>query len=298
MSTNDEMEDAFTALADSTRLEILRTLWNATDNAATFTELRESVGMRDSGQFNYHLDKLTGRFVNKTEGGYVLTMAGQLVYGSILSGAYSREEAIEPIPLDDPCPACGGARTLSYEEETVTVECDSCDVTPKAGVPPSVFAGYEREEIPAVANRYFRLLVQQVGNGFCWYCEGKTTPSVVPVTGIPGDDSDFPDDSGIPDDGDDLPVVRYTCERCGMEITVNLGNSLLDHPAVVSFYYDHGINVKETSLWKFATWNTDRTVIRSRDPFRACVTYHADDETLTLVVDEHNRVVDVERTRN
>ena len=39
------------------------------DDPRTFSELREAVGMRDSGQFNYHLDKLLGTFVRVTEEG-------------------------------------------------------------------------------------------------------------------------------------------------------------------------------------------------------------------------------------
>ena len=287
MITTDETEDAFTALADSTRLEILRTLWDTDGSEATFTELREAVGMRDSGQFNYHLDRLTGRFVTKTDNGYTLTIAGQLVYGSVLSGAYSKEQSIEPIPLSNPCPACGGSRTVSYDNEVITVECDSCDVSPSAGVPPGVFAGYEREAVPTVANRYFRTIVQQVDNGFCWYCEGKTTPSVVTIDGVVSDSSQHPED------GEKLPVVRYGCERCETSLTVNLGNSLLDHPAVVSFYYEHDINVHETSMWEFATWNTDRTQVLTDEPFRAQVSYHAGDERLDLVVDETHDVVDI-----
>ncbi len=289
MITAEETEEAFTALADSTRVEILRTLWNTDEDSLSFTDLREAVGMRDSGQFNYHLDKLTGRFVRKTEEGYALTIAGQLVYGSLLSGAYSKKETLGPIPLSDPCPACGGSRTLSYDDETVTVECDSCDITPSAGVPPGVFEGYALDDIPTVANRYFRTIVQQSDNGFCWYCEGKTTPTVVPMRSIVGDDVDHPGDD------DQLPVVQYGCARCGNSLTVNLGNSLLDHPAVVSFYYEHGINVQETSLWEFATWNTERTQIVNSDPMRARVSYHAGDERLDLVVDEQLSILEINR---
>lgn len=290
MITTEETEEAFTALADSTRLEILRTLWNTEDGEATFTELREALGMADSGQFNYHLDRLTGRFVAKTENGYTLTMAGELVYGSILSGAYTDVESIEPIPLSDPCPACGGERTLSYSDETIVVECNGCDISPSAGVPPGVFAGYDRDVIPAVANRYFRTIVQQVNNGFCWYCQGRTTPQVVPMSTVVGDGLEHPGDA------DEIPVVRYGCERCDATLTVNLGNSLLDHPAVVSFYYDHAVNVHETSLWEFATWNTCRTRLLDDDPFRAQVSYYAGDERLDLVVDGTLSTVEIRRT--
>jgi len=290
MIPTDETEDAFTGLSDATRLEIIRTLWDADGSGMTFTDLRESVGMDDSGQFNYHLDRLTGRFVTKNEHGYSLTRAGQLVYGSILSGAYAREESIEPIPLSNPCPACGGSRTLSYDDETVRVECDSCDISPSAGVPPGVFAGYDREEIPAVASRYFRTIVQQVDNGFCWYCEGRTSPTVVALSEIIDDDVEPADDSH------ELPVVQYGCERCGSNLTVNLGNSLLEHPAVVSFFHEHDVNVNETSLWEFATWNTERTLLVERDPLRARVSYHTGDDRLDILVDETLTVLDVERS--
>jgi hypothetical protein len=289
MISADETEEAFTALADSTRVEILRTLWESDEEGLTFTDLREAVGMSDSGQFNYHLDKLTGRFLSKTDTGYSLTIAGRLVYGSILSGAYSKEQSLGPIPLSDPCPACGGSRTLSYADETVTVECESCDIAPTSGVPPGVFAGYETDAIPEVANRYFRTIVQQTENGFCWYCEGQTTPTVVSMDSIVDDDLEYPGDKT------ELPVVQYECERCGDTLTVNLGISFLYHPAVVSFYFEHDINVHKGSLWEFATWSTDRTRILDSDPFRAQVSYHAGEERLDLVVDEQHSLI--ERTR-
>ncbi|SDJ72887.1 hypothetical protein SAMN05216226_10854 [Halovenus aranensis] len=290
MISSEETEEAFTALADSTRLAILRTLWEQEDGVATFTELREAQDMRDSGQFNYHLDQLTGRFVAKTEAGYKLTIAGQLVYGSVLSGAYRKEEPLGPVELSNPCPACGGARTLTYADETVVVECDSCDIAPSTGVPPGVFAGYEAAEIPAVANSYFRTIVQQVNNGFCWYCEGQTAPTVVAMCDLVDEEFEYPGD------GTELPVAQYRCRRCDHTHTINLGNCLLDHPTVVSFYYDHGINVHETSLWEFATWNTDRTLLLDTDPLRARVSYHADGERLDVIVDEGLSVVETHRT--
>lgn len=52
---------------------------------ASFSELRERVGVTDSGWFNHHLDKLTGRFVRETDAGYGLNAAGQEVVGAVLS---------------------------------------------------------------------------------------------------------------------------------------------------------------------------------------------------------------------
>lgn len=45
----------------------------------SFTELRERVGVRQGAQFNYHLDKLVGHFVTKTDGGYSLRPTGHRV---------------------------------------------------------------------------------------------------------------------------------------------------------------------------------------------------------------------------
>lgn len=51
------------------RLKILNSLAEA-DGPLTFSTLRESVGTIYSGQFNYHLRKLDGLFVRKTDDGY------------------------------------------------------------------------------------------------------------------------------------------------------------------------------------------------------------------------------------
>lgn len=78
-------DDAFAVLGNETRLEILRSLSDA-DGPVSFSDLREHVGMRDSGQFNYHLDKLVGHFVTQADDGYALRQAGDRVIEAILSG--------------------------------------------------------------------------------------------------------------------------------------------------------------------------------------------------------------------
>jgi hypothetical protein len=80
-AAGERATEAFATLGNETRLSILLALWEAYEpfvatNAVAFSELRERVGMRDSGQFNYHLDKLRGHFVRKTDAGYELRRAG------------------------------------------------------------------------------------------------------------------------------------------------------------------------------------------------------------------------------
>jgi DNA-binding transcriptional ArsR family regulator len=280
-------EEAFAALADGTRIDILRALWDAEDHRATFSELRTAVGAADSGGFNYHLGELVDRFVRKTDDGYELTLAGIRVNGAIAAGAYTAGEPMEPIRLDETCPACDGAQTLHYEGERVRVDCETCELASTAGVPPGVFAGYDRGEIPAVADRYFRTILSQVGDGFCWFCEGRTDPVVGPL----GEQLD----EEVPAELAALPAVLFTCRRCGSEITADLGAALLDHPAVVAFHHEHGLDIRERPFWAAGAWDTDRTRFRERDPVRAELSYHAGGDTLTLVVDGELTVRESER---
>lgn len=71
--------ETFTLLSDETRVRILVALSEASECPLRFSELRSRVGVADSGQFNYHLDRLRGRLVVKTEDGYALTETGRAV---------------------------------------------------------------------------------------------------------------------------------------------------------------------------------------------------------------------------
>ena len=65
-------EAAFALLGDETRVGILQALGETPDEPVPFAELQGRVGMRDSGGFNYHLGKLRGSFVRRTEVGEAL----------------------------------------------------------------------------------------------------------------------------------------------------------------------------------------------------------------------------------
>jgi len=285
-----EPDEAFAALSDETRVAILQALWDAEGHEATFSKLREAVGVRDSGQFNYHLDKLTEEFVRKTEDGYELTAAGAQVVGAVEGGSFTMVGSIEPRSLDEPCPACGGDRTLSYEDDLLAIECANCDMSAQGVVPPSALATADEATVPTVATRYFRSVIRTVDDGFCIYCDGPVDPTVTAV------EDQAPPDADVPDRFRNLPFVEYVCGRCGEEVGSDLGMALLSHPAVGGFYYDHGVDVREASLWEFVAWNTDAACVDSRDPFRAVVTYEADGDTLRLVVDDELVVHDVERS--
>jgi hypothetical protein len=293
--TETEAGEVFAVLADDTRVAILQALWETEDYEASFSELRDAVGMRDSGQFNYHLDKLVGPFVAKTEDGYELTQAGKQINGAIEAGAYTVTGTFDPIPLESPCPTCRGDQTLRYEDDTVHVECDGCQARYQFGVPPAAFAGYDREEIPAVASRYLRTKVRGLHSGFCPFCGGRVDPTVGAVADL--DDIDEPPaevSNALAEQIETIPLIEFACQQCEAAPRTGLYFTLLDHPAVAGFFYDHGINVEDRSVWDFPDMDPDHQIVRSRDPFRASVTYEADGDALTVVVDEHLSVVDIE----
>jgi len=147
--------------------------------------------------------------------------------------------------------------------------------------------------VPAVADRYFRTIYSQLANGFCWYCEGRLDLSVVSGAALADDPADL---AGYPDWYDEFPVAFYRCRRCGAEPTADLGTALADHPTVVSFYSDRGVDTQDASSWELAAWRPDRARVRERDPLRATVTYTADGDDLPLVVDDDCAVLAVEKT--
>lgn len=100
--------DALDALANEHRIEILRVLADA-DEPLAFSDLRESVGMYDTGRFNYHLTELCGQFVRETDGGYELGYRGERV---VLAAAGLDSEGATALAEqtnrdDDECPVCG-----------------------------------------------------------------------------------------------------------------------------------------------------------------------------------------------
>lgn len=105
--------EALGTLANEHRIAVLRALADA-DGPLRFSELRERIGMRDTGRFNYHLTELLGRFVRETDGGYELGHAGRrvVVAAADLDATGAAELAGTAADGDRPdgeteCPVCG-----------------------------------------------------------------------------------------------------------------------------------------------------------------------------------------------
>lgn len=276
-------EAAFSLLANETRFDIISALWDARGDSLSFSELRAEVGVEDSGQFNYHLGELVDVFVHETDGGYELRYAGARVIGAVYSGAYTRETTVDPVPVDGNCYDCGGGLEASYRDERARIACGVCDVTITGyGVPPGLLEGYPREDLPYVFDRWIRIQATQFLAEFCPLCLGRMDTSL----GAERIDAD---------DHVDVPGITHECQRCGISSHSVVGVVALQHPAVVAFHHDHGIDLRDTPLWELEWLIDERNERVSTDPPQARVYIPLNDEELVLDIDENAAVTDAER---
>ena len=271
-------EEIFSLLGDSTRIQILRAIREIESDAVSFSDIRERVGTRDSGKFNYHLKKLTDSFVRKTDDGYDLTMAGQAVVGAMLSGTYTAVAEMEPIDLEEGnCLECGGQLRIEYENEAIEIFCAECGETHgQFTFPPGTLDQYDHEELPGAFNYWIRSEFAQAISGFCPNCAGRLQPFVEQ-----DDDGHF--------------MARYDCSRCGQEVSSSVGAILLFEPTVISFCHEHGIDLTERHYWELDWLRKDNASVVSTDPLLLQVRVTVDGAILDVTVDETHEVVDAVR---
>lgn len=293
----EDMDDAFSRVANDTRFEIIQSLWSASSDGEAplaFSRLRERTGIEDSGQFNYHLGELIPQFVRDTEDGYTLTWAGRKVIGAAVSGVYTDATSTAVGPLDvGTCPNCSGTLEGTYQNGEMVIECADCGVIVTDGLnaPPIVAAGHEHEDLPTVLNKLLLTEVQKTARGFCNICSGQ-----VETTIRPPDDAHGEVEEGT--DGEFLGFfdVSATCQACGYRAHGVVGAYLLDHPAVTAFLWDAGIDIRNTPIWELEWLFEPHTVLLEEDPLRAEVTIEVGDESLTLTVAEDLTVLDHKRS--
>jgi hypothetical protein len=282
--------DAFALVSDETRLSILEALWRL-DDPIRFSDLRSEVGVRDSAQFNYHLNKLTDQFVRKvggddasgadaddSPGGYELRTAGERIVQAILAGSFTEHPRRE-IDIDDPCTQCGDPLSAHYDDEVLAISCPSCGHGHgEYPFPPGGLHDRTDDEILEAFDQRVRHLHCLAKDGVCPECTGRMRTTI--------------ERTGECCLGTSLRA-DHVCEQCNHELCSAVGLGLLDHSAVVSFYGGHGIALSETPYWRLDWCVDDRPVtVESSDPWRLRVDVEVDGETLEVVVDDELNVVE------
>lgn len=269
-------ESAFELLGNPTRMDILRALWEAEPPVA-FTALRRAAGVEDSGQFNYHLDRLVGPYVEEVDDGYRLSTAGEYVVGAILADAIDRRPQFGSFPIDGACRHCGGDLEADFED-LGEIRCVDCGTVVMADAfPPAGELDRTPAEIARAFDHWLRHRAVLAWNGVCPRCAGRIEGQY-----------------DVPEDGSGVRF-DYACEHCGHEGHGPLVSQLVDHPAVIAAYYERGVDLTELPYWELRHLLDDfEETVLEREPLRVRVTVPFDDGRLELTVDGEGTVVAVD----
>lgn len=304
--------EAFSILGNETRLAILITLWDELDPfakdptdymagaAVPFSELRRRVGVRDPGQFHYHIDQLVGRFVHKSDDGYELNAAGKEVVRTVIATVGFDQQSTEPSEIDDPCPFCGAPTEVMYRNYRLYQVCTECDgMYSLDDHPEGIIVGWKSS--PALINhgsaeRMYYASRREAAHlyalryeGVCARCSGPITRSVHIC-----EDHNPQDGASCPTCDREFEVAgRFVCDVCKEgNICPVLKAVLVPHHRVIDeFLVSHGVLPEFPYLTKVPWLETEESVI-SMDPIRVRVTLAVEDDELELLVDEDINVVE------
>lgn len=265
----DATADAFQRLGNEQRLAVLDRL--AADGPQPFSALADDSDADSSAGFAYHLRQLDDQFVRKRDDEqYELTAAGRDVVHRMQAGTLT-DRTETAVDLDRSCPLCGeAALSLDTDDGVATVTCRDCDsAVLKLPVPPGT-GDRAAGSVPDALDSYHRNRISTFADGVCPDCGGAVSVAVE-TADVPLDEETAQAD----------PVqVEFDCDACDRSFACPATLTVLDHPAVVSFYADHDESLDERPLWNVGSEWRERLV--SRDPWCLLVNSRLDDELLDL----------------
>lgn len=284
MSSDDdgvEPATAFAALGDPVRVSVLEALADRRrdrpgEPGMAFSDLRKAVGVRDSGRFRYHLEKLRGPFVEQTDdGAYRLTYAGSEVATAIVAGTYTERETLGPTDLDSDCSFCGSGAVGTYEDGVLAVRCEDDHPLFVWSLPPNAARDVTLRELVRTATLDLYQTVEMTRSGVCPDCYAGIETLLEPADG-PGQPYRF----------------RARCGACGSTLDGPLGFCLVGRPEVEALYRRHGRSIRDGYWWELEFARTGMPVDRvGDDPLRLRLSVAVADETLRATVDERGRVL-------
>lgn len=281
MSEGSGTADVFELLSHPDRLSILRTLVEVSrsggDRTVRFTDLRDRSAIDDNGRFNYHLGRLVGVLVTRTNGRYRLSDFGHRVLAPMVAGAYDDDARPDEIESPGRCYRCGNRLSVVAESNVLRVVCEEGHVTNHGllGYPNVIDASPEAAlEALALLNRHG---IELAVNGVCPICHGHVEGSVAESEAA------------------DAYLFEAPCASCGNQYAISIGGRVLADRETARFLHEHGRDPRRTPTWAFpfARLRAERLV--SEDPFRVAVEIVEDADRLAVVVDRSGDVVSRER---
>lgn len=299
-------DEAFSVLGNEARLEVLRTL-AAADGPLTYATLYDRVEYDDPSNFSYHLDKLVGHFVRKTDDGYYLYDAGRRVVEAVVSGAVADDTVVEPTEAEKDCPFCGAPVAVGFHHGRVEQSCTECAgflrFADSGGrrfteygslgyflLPPAGVEGRSPQEMLDAAWTWRHADFLTDSAGVCSRCAASLETSVEVC------ESHDADDGMCEACGARYALVfELHCPNCNYNPNSIAPGVVLATTALLDFLTDHGINPFAPDSLNRASQamaDYDEEVV-STDPLEARLTFTIDGDSLTLTLDDDLAVVDV-----
>ena len=312
-------EDAFEILGHETRLAILHALWKdqlpfedhdfeepPPGSAVPFTTLRKRVGVRDGSQFNYHLKKLTGRFVHQTDDGYLLARPGLRILSAVLAGELTEDIVLDGVAIGEPCPLCGEQVVLEQGTDRLldwlVCRCTACEggwevAAFLSGVLMSISPLTPVEVRDREPDEMYRALVTRTMHEFrlvtervCPSCSGpiRTSPLLCAEHVVePG---------RLCETCRTIFAVRFrnVCDVCNDVWISASDRHFVTHPTVHAFYHEHGYEPFGHEWLRLEAETIDDQTVVSADPLEIRTEIEVDGEGLVVTLGETGSVVNVE----
>lgn len=275
----DELDptEIFDSLTNSTRVDILEALAEAYRKSPTepwvdYSDLQEMAGVRDNGNFNYHLRELDG-FVEKEPAGYTLTRSGIELLSAVQSGIFDDDWTWGPTDAPGDCLFCDRGVELHYRDGVLWLSCGVEDHSMGLWASPALLDSHPDEAVVDKISFLGTQWAAKTRRGICSECQARMEGEIEYGGRQP-----------------DHYHYHANCRNCGSQHAIPLGLYLCGHPVVWEFYDDHGIDIRTTPFWTVDFAQPGSADVRSTDPLRLGIEITHDGESLHLVISSDGSV--------
>lgn len=293
------LEEAAQIIGNETRIRILLKLGRAWDDERrirehlSYTELKERVDVRNSGRFNYHLEKLVGPFVDRSKEEYQLNTPGRKLYWTIVSGTLTDRADVGTIEVGR-CPWCDGELAMErHSGHSCKIVCQSCEQKFfSIAFSPRGFEDRTPEEAVDAFYLKFHHYIDMLREGLCPWCDGRIE------VGLTDDLDEFWEGDYWEDEYDSEVRTSFLCSTCKAFSHCDIPTVALTLPPVRRFFRDHDRDPRHCHDWDDVFIDAERSVtVLDDDPIEVGISFELGDERLDVHLDNDVRVSNAQRHR-
>lgn len=295
-------DEAFAVLGNDTRIHILKILAD-TEEPLAFSALFDRIDYDTTTNFSYHLQKLEGHFVRKTDDGYELGQIGNRVVQAILSGSVTEAPQLERTPVEHRCEYCGGETEISYAKGFLGHYCTECPGNADESVP-AEYQGYLRGQPFPPAGLKDRQPAEVHRAAFVWGNLHRLSlaSDICPICSAKLDHELYVCENHHPNDvlcqacgRRRLASVSTHCSNCEIQGGGPIRTFLLSNTEFLAFLTNNGVNPFEPSTEPWVALETDEEKILAANPLAVRVTFGIDGEAISLTVNEELVVKEISK---